>query len=67
MQPGVAFLYPLKTSENLRFSGGIEKQHQAVMGYAYLLPALKNSVNLMPVAQFYSKLKLSVRILKRLH
>ena len=27
LQPGVAFLYPLKT-----FSGGIEKQHRAVMG-----------------------------------
>ena len=36
LQPGVAFLYPLKTSfhggiENM-FSGGIEKEHQAVMG-----------------------------------
>ena len=35
LQPGVAFLYPLKT-ENLKgflmfFSGGIEKQHWAVM------------------------------------
>ena len=28
----VAFLYPLKTSENLRFSAGIEKLHRAVMG-----------------------------------
>ena len=36
LQPGVAFLYPLKTSENLKgflmFSGGIEKQHRAVIG-----------------------------------
>ena len=31
LQPGVAFLCPLKTSENL-FSGGIEKQHWPVMG-----------------------------------
>ena len=34
LQPGVAFLYPLKTSENLlsflMFSGSIDKQHQAV-------------------------------------
>ena len=30
LQPVVAFLYPLKTSENL--SGGIKKQHWAVMG-----------------------------------
>ena len=30
LQPSVAFLYPLKTSENL--SGGIEKQHWTVMG-----------------------------------
>ena len=29
LQPGVVHLYPLKTSENL---GGIDKQHQAVMG-----------------------------------
>ena len=32
----VAFLYPLKTSENLKvfliFSGGIENQHRAVLG-----------------------------------
>ena len=35
LQPGVAFLYPLKTSNPegfLGFSGGIEKQHQTVMG-----------------------------------
>ena len=42
LQPGFAFLHSLKTSENLKvfrkpksfliFSGGIEKQHQAVMG-----------------------------------
>ena len=35
LQPSVAFLYPLKTSEKpldfLMFSGGIEKQHRAVM------------------------------------
>ena len=35
LQPGVAFLHPLKTSENLKvfwcFQGGIDKQHQAVM------------------------------------
>ena len=31
LQPGVAFLYPLKTSEN-RFPGVIEKQHRALMG-----------------------------------
>ena len=39
LQPNVAFPYPLKTSENLKplgflmFSGGIEKQHWAVMAY----------------------------------
>ena len=36
LQPGVAFLYPLKTSKNLKdilmFSEGIEKQRRAVMG-----------------------------------
>ena len=42
LQRGVAFLYPLKTSENLEnirkpkgflmLSGGIEKQHRVVMG-----------------------------------
>ena len=32
LQPGVAYLYPPKTSENLMFSGGIDNQHQAVMG-----------------------------------
>ena len=32
LQPGVAFLYPQKTSENLMFSGGMEKQHWAIMG-----------------------------------
>ena len=36
LQHGVAFLYPLKTSEKPKgfmiLSGGIEKQHQAVMG-----------------------------------
>ena len=34
LQPGAAYLYPLKTSENLgflMFSGGIDKQHRAVM------------------------------------
>ena len=29
LKPSVAYLYPLKTSENLR---GIDKQHWAVMG-----------------------------------
>ena len=33
LQPSVAFLYPLKTSENLTMRD-IEKQHRAVMGYA---------------------------------
>ena len=32
LQPGVAFLYPLKTSGFLMFSGGIEKQRRDVMG-----------------------------------
>ena len=32
LQPGVAFVYSLKTSKTLKFSGGIEKQHRAVMG-----------------------------------
>ena len=32
LQSSVAYLYPLKTSENLMFSGGIDKQHKAVMG-----------------------------------
>ena len=35
LQAVVAFLYPLKTSENLKgflFSEDIEKQHRAVMG-----------------------------------
>ena len=35
LQASVAFLYPLKTSENisfLMFSEGIEKQHRPVMG-----------------------------------
>ena len=32
LQPSFPFLYPLKTSENLMFSGGIEKQHRAVIG-----------------------------------
>ena len=35
LQAVVAFLYSLKTSENLKgflFSGDIEKQHRAVMG-----------------------------------
>ena len=32
LQPGVAFLYPLKT-----LSGGIEKQHRAVMGQASII------------------------------
>ena len=36
LQASVAFLYPLKTPEKLKgflmFSGGIEKQHLAVMG-----------------------------------
>ena len=35
LQPGVDYLYPLKTSENLgflMFSGGIDKQYRAVMG-----------------------------------
>ena len=36
LQPGVTFLFPLKTSETplgfLMFSGGIEKQHLAVKG-----------------------------------
>ena len=32
LQPGVASLYPLKTSGFLMFSGGREKQHRAVMG-----------------------------------
>ena len=36
LQPSVAFLYPLKASEKplgfLMFSGGIKKQHRAVMG-----------------------------------
>ena len=37
LQPSVAFLYPLKTPENLNegflmFSGGVEKQHRAVTG-----------------------------------
>ena len=34
LQPGVAFLYSLKTSENLElflFSGGVDKQHGAVV------------------------------------
>ena len=31
LQPGVAFLYPLKTSKNLKVFS-IEKQHRAVMG-----------------------------------
>ena len=39
LQPGVAFLYPLKTSENLlsflMFSERIEKQHRAVMGQSF--------------------------------
>ena len=29
LQPGVAYLYPQKTSS---FQGGIDKQHRAVMG-----------------------------------
>ena len=35
LQPGFAYLYPMETSENLKvlmFSGGINKQHRAVMG-----------------------------------
>ena len=34
LHAGVAYLYPLETSENrfLIFSGGIDKQHQSVMG-----------------------------------
>ena len=35
LQPGVAYLHPLKTSENLRFSDvfrGIEKKHRAALG-----------------------------------
>ena len=36
LQPGAVYLYPLKTSEDLKgflmFSGGIDKQHQTVMG-----------------------------------
>ena len=36
LHPGVAFLYPLKTSKRslgfLMFSGGIDKQHKPVMG-----------------------------------
>ena len=32
LQPGVAYLHPMKTSENLMFSGGIDKQQWAVMG-----------------------------------
>ena len=35
LEPGDAYLYPLKTSENLQvfcFQGGTDKQHQAVMG-----------------------------------
>ena len=33
IQPGVSFLYPpSKTSGFLMFSGGIEKQHRAVLG-----------------------------------
>ena len=32
LQPGVAFLYPLKTLGFLMFSEGIEKQHRAAMG-----------------------------------
>ena len=34
LQPDVAFLYSLKTSENRSapISGGTEKQHKAVMG-----------------------------------
>ena len=30
LQPGVAFLYPLKTSENLKAT--LEKQHWALLG-----------------------------------
>ena len=33
LQPGIAYLYPLKTSENLgflMFSGGINKKHRAL-------------------------------------
>ena len=37
LQPSVAYLYSLRTRENvngfLAFSGGIDKQHRAVMGY----------------------------------
>ena len=32
LQPGVAFLYSLKISGFLMFSGSIEKQHQVIMG-----------------------------------
>ena len=35
LQPGVAYLYPLKASENLEVFyvfRGIDKQHRAVMG-----------------------------------
>ena len=32
LQPGVAYLYLLKTKGFLMFSGGIDKQRQAVMG-----------------------------------
>ena len=38
LQPDVSYFYPLKILENLfldfqMFSGGIDKQHRAVMGY----------------------------------
>ena len=35
-QANVPFLYPLKTSENLTFSGGIEREHWPEMGLAVL-------------------------------
>ena len=48
LQPAVAFLYPLKTSENLKvfwcFLGAIEKQHRAVMGWKWLTIFVKNFI-----------------------
>ena len=43
--PGVPFLYPLKTSENLRFSDVFrvyKRKHRAVMGYSF------NTINNKP-------------------
>ena len=55
----IAYIGSLSSEDRKK---NIEKYFRRYSFNAHLAPALENSVNLMPVTRFYSKLKISVNV-----